>query len=290
VNGYIKDRVMPLETLRAEKDLLIRTLQQRICRFEQTMRMTSAEADQVELNSVSEKIFEAVARLQTTKSECAVVADRFAVIQKNLSQITAERDAVLSTLHEAKNEIEVLAEERVLIDNLRYVLAEERALTVQCREEMVRFQDGRMGASFREKKAQLEALQREMEGLRMERHVGVSEPSFVNVNNGDGMDAEMAAGDAVETGKKKSKIASNFDFVRETGVRMLCRCGERVPLTQVEAHATEVHSVGSRKILICNAGCGFFVINCSHGEISRHTNSSSCSQRLAQINELLSGN
>ena len=289
LNGIVQCSVVPLETLRLEKDKVIETLQQRICQFEQTLRMTSEEADQVELRAVSSEIFKVAADLERLRFECGAARKEYVKWRSMLSSLKAEFNAVSADLEDVRREKIVLGEEKLLIEHSRNQLASEHAMAVSHRDEVARFRDGRMGVVFKEKKAQLEALQREMEGMRMERVDIIDQgtvameigPSFVQPSEEQ---RDLASGS-----KKVKRAASCFDMVPGVGLRMLCRCGEYFPLASIGDHAQAAHSTGSRRILLCGAGCGYFVINGSRSDIEKHTGSNKCRQRLAEIQKLVSG-
>jgi len=101
-------------------------------------------------------------------------------------------------------------------------------------------------------------------------------------------DVESAA---VPAGNKKARraVESRFDLLPGTGVRMLCKCGVFVPLARVDAHAREVHSAGSRRPLICSAGCGYFAVSGSRGDVEKHMRSKQCRDRMVAIRKLVSG-
>jgi hypothetical protein len=296
LNGIVQCSVVPLETLRVEKDKVIETLQQRICRFEQTLRMTSEEADQVELRAVSSEIFKAASDLERIRFECGVAQKEYVKWGVMVSNLKSEFNAVSADLEDVRREKVVLSEEKLLIDYSRNQLATEHAMAVSHRNEVARFRDGRMGIVFQEKKAQLEALQREMEGMRMERidtmdrvtgAMGVEMgPCFVQISEEQ---REIPLVGDLGSSKKVKRTASCFDMAPGVGLRMLCRCGEYVPFAAVGAHAQAAHSTGSRRILLCGAGCGHFVINGSRSDIEKHTGSNTCRQRLAEIQGLVSG-
>jgi hypothetical protein len=296
LNGLVQCSIMPLETLRVEKDRVIESLQQRICRFEQSTRMTSDEADQIELRAVSSEIFKVATDLERLRSDCVFAHKEYVKWGSMLSNLKADFNGVSADLEAVRRESAVLCEEKLLIEHTRSMLAKEHAMAVSHRNEVAQFRDGRMGAVFREQKAQLEALQREMEGMRMERvdtmdrvasamGVEMGPPPFIQPLEGQ-QELPPVGG---RGSKKVKRGVSSFDMVPGIGLRMLCRCGEHVPLALIGAHAQEVHSAGSRRILFCGAGCGHFVINGSRFDIDKHTNSNMCKQRLAEIQGLVSG-
>ena len=291
LHGLVKCGAMPLETLRVEKDAVIEKLQRRICCFEQAMRMTSEEADQIELRSVTSKIFVAAKDLEQLESKSADARKEYMKWGVMLSNRKAEFDEIALDLADARREDIVLGEEKTLIEHSRNLLAKEYAVAVSFRKEIAQFRDGRMGAVFREQKAQLEAVQREMEGMRMERNdrvdhnsMAVETGSFLFQQLGELEEPPLVSGH-----KKAKRAAQSFDVVPGVGLRMLCRCGQYVPFTQIMEHAQEVHSIGSRRILICGAGCGHFVINGSRSDVDKHANSRTCRQRLAEIHGLVAG-
>jgi hypothetical protein len=288
LHGLILHKVTPLETLRVEKDRVIEGLQQRISRFEQAMRMTSEEADQVQLQGLSSDIFKAATELEGLRFKCREAKSEYLKWQRMIATLTTDHAAAEENLAEVRREITALAEERMLTENSRRLLMEERDLTVGIRSDMARFQDGRMGAAFRDQKAKLEALQREMEGLRMER-MGRPDAPVETIQLGGG-DEVMDEEEAAPIGNKKAKRqAPTFDYQPGVGVRVLCKCGQHVPLSQMEAHAQQRHSSGPRRALVCGAGCGFFFANGSRVDLDRHMRSTQCGKRRVVIQRLLDG-
>jgi hypothetical protein len=285
LNGLIQHSVAPLETLRAEKDGEIHALRLRICRFEQSLRMTSDEADRVELRALSSEIFEAAKELDRIRSECGGVRREYARWGVMLTNIKDAYRATSAGLDLVQRQVGWLSEERTLMENCRNQLVQERALTAAHRDEMARFRDGRMGAAFQEQRVQLGALQREAEGLRAERFVA----------EGEGMSAmeevvsPVAVNDVGTTRVKKARraLSAALEVVPGLGVCVPCRCGSPVPLVQLGAHLVAVH--GHTRALVCRAGCGHYVINGSRSDMEKHALSSSCRQRLAQIQGLAAG-
>jgi hypothetical protein len=277
MNGLIQCKVVPLETLRVEKDQEIHVLRERVARFEQSLRMTSEEADQIELRALSSEIFEAAKELDRIRSDCAIMRREYARWGMMLKNVTNDYSATATSLDDVRCQISAMAEERLLMEHCRNQLAQERALTVACRDEMAQFRDGRMGAAFREQKVQLEALQREMEGLRTERLFAAGGEASVSP-------CDEVGGGRLKRARCPPPSSASFEVLPGLGVCVVCRCGEPVPLPQLFAHTQVAHSDG--RILICGAGCGYFVVNGSRTELERHTHSSSCRQRLAEIQRL----
>jgi hypothetical protein len=282
INGFVNHFVRPAVAICAEKDLEIRELNERIARFEQTMRMTSGEADQVQLHAVSGEIVEAMTELGRLRSGCAGLRTDCSKLNSVLVVLDSQEKAVTARLGEALVEINSLLEERALTQSARDMLAEERHRLETVRGEILKFRGGRMGLAFKEKKAQIEALQREMDGLSVDvQATEVEDPAAVEYP------AEELQG-VVELRKKKSKRSSQFDLLPNGGgVRMLCRCGERVLISEIADHVQHDHHAPEKRILVCKAGCGFYVMNGSRTDMDKHSRSNSCVQRLAEIRALV---
>jgi hypothetical protein len=285
INGFVKHYVRPAVAICAEKDLEIRQLNERIARFEQTMRMTSGEADQVQLHVVSSEIVEAMTELGRLRSECARLRMDCSKLNSVLVVLDSQERAVSARLGEVLVEVNSLLEERALTQSSRDMLAEERHRLETVREEILKFKDGRMGSAFKEKKAQIEALQREMDGLSVNvQPTDVEDP--VAMSAVESPVEELQSN--VELRKKKSKRSSQFDILPNGGgVRLLCRCGERVLISEIADHAQQDHRVPEKRVLVCKAGCGYFVTNGSRVDMDKHTRSNSCVQRLAEIHALV---
>jgi hypothetical protein len=277
MNGFINHYVKPAAVIQAEKDLEIRALNERIARFEQTMRMTSGEADQVQLHVVSHEIVEAMTELGRLRSECTRLRAECLKWNAVLVDLDSRERETSARLSETLVELNLLQEERSLVLGSRDMLAEERHRLEAVREEILQFKDGRMGAAYKEKKAQVEILQRQVDGL------------CVKLQS---VDVESVVSPVVEVSDevsaKKAKRASRFDKLpNDGGVLMACRCGDRVLISQVAEHVHRSHNIPEKRILVCSAGCGFFVTNGSRSDVDKHSRSSSCSQRLAEIRALI---
>ena len=97
-----------------------------------------------------------------------------------------------------------------------------------------------------------------------------------------------ASNPAAPKKKRNWRRYSMYDFVagEQGGVRVHCRCGEKVLLTTIAEHVHSAHSASPTRVFLCGAGCGYFVTNGSRTEINKHMASCSCEQRLAQIRAL----
>jgi len=299
VNGFIQHSVRSAAVVRVEKDLEIKALNDRICRFEQSTRMTSGEADRVELRAVSQEIADAMTELGRVRSEVAGARRECAQMRSVLSGLCLQEQAITFQLEEAQTEIASLMEERALTNGARDMLAQERARLEAVRTDVLRFRDGRMGSALKEQKAQVEALRREMDGMRVDQGPFVSAvdgpaasaaemappPSLI-----DDDDNASAVSDARTNGKKQrtARLTAAFSLLPGKGLCVLCRCGERIPLSQVAEHVQQAHAVSSRRIIVCGMGCGYFVTNGSRAEIDKHMRSSSCALRVAEIQRLTS--
>ena len=279
LQGLIQLKITPLETLRVEKDKVIERLQQRICRFEQSMRMTSEEVGCVQLQALSSDIFKTATELEGLRFRCAEERAEYLRWQTLISNLVADHAALDEELACTRREIAALIDERMLTQNSRRLLVEERDLTSCYRVDLARFQDGHMGALFRDQKAKLEALQREMGFLQME--------SVVRTEVDAVQSPDMSVDERPVMSKKAKRQAPCFEvFPGSMVVNVLCKCGQSVPLPQMEAHARQAHACGTRKPLICTSGCGFFLVNGSKIDMEKHLRSDQCKKRLVIIRKM----
>ena len=284
MNGLVQGGLVPLETLRVEKDNVIRSLRLRICQFEQSLRMTSEEADRIELRAVSSEILRAATELEGMRIDCGKARTEFLEWRQQVGVMEWRQRALVESIDASKCELQVLAEEKTVLSNCCTALNEERALMSVRRQEAARFNDGRMGATLKEQRTQLEAVQREMEGMRMER------VDFEEQRSAMEQDPPVVC--SVESQNKKARHGSSslgFDVSPTCGVRTLCQCGERVPLTDVFKHASEKHAARGDLVVTCGAGCGFFVVNGNQSDVDQHMRSKTCGMRMLEIQKLAAG-
>ena len=137
MNGFINHYVKPAAVIQAEKDLEIRALNERIARFEQTMRMTSGEADQVQLHVVSHEIVEAMTELGRLRSECTRLRAECLKWNAVLVDLDSRERETSARLSETLVELNLLQEERSLVLGSRDMLAEERHRLEAVREEIL---------------------------------------------------------------------------------------------------------------------------------------------------------
>ena len=112
LNGFSRQWVEPVEALRAEKDAEIHGLRERICRFEQTMRMTSGEADEVELRTISLAILERATELGRLRNACTKAEEQFMQWRAVLAGLMAEKSLMEEGMILARRESDDLAAER----------------------------------------------------------------------------------------------------------------------------------------------------------------------------------
>lgn len=316
VNGLVRQVIEPAETLRVQKDAEIRALRERVLRFEQSMRLTSEEADRAVLRETSLAILAKAAELDALKLECAAAEREFTTRRRVLSNLVAEERALQEDVLDARREIQGLAEERQLTAKVMGEFRDEQAALKKLREEINRFQTGQSGALFRRQQREAAVLAIEVDNLRIEREAAVvvdgggdegvgsssaPQSSYAAVVGGAPADAAVSAAAAtfaaaVSGGKRArggTRRASGPVVIPapDGSPLVMCKCGSYVPHATIDDHIQRVHGARlgpNRCLSVCVAGCGFFAIGApSENPIQRHATSGECAARLESIARLL---
>jgi hypothetical protein len=303
INGFIRQWAEPLETLRAQKDFELRVLRERICRFEQSTRMTSEEADMVELRAVSIQILDKASELANLKADCAQLEREYTRRRGVVAKLVTEENDLKDALEDARHEIQALTEERQLTISVTNDFRVEYAKLEKLRAEITLFQSGKVAEEFYKQKQDAANLTIEIENLRIERDQAKAgeEPDEVvlGVFGGPSSSSRVAAAGVVPSGVlatvgesgggKRAKKSHGPDiFPAPDGTVILkCRCGDFVPIKAFGAHVQTKHSNQSKHPLLCSAGCGIFVVNRPMSDLEKHRLSGECAQRVAAIRRLM---
>lgn len=302
INGLVRHVIEPAETLRVRKDAEIRALREQVLRFEQSLRLTSEEADRLVLRETSLAILAKAAELDALKLECASAEKEFTARRLVLSKLVAEERALQEDVHDAQRQIMGLSEERQMTRKVMNEFREEHARLQKLREEITRFQTGQSGALFRRQHKEATVLAIEVDNLRIEREAAV-------VVDLDGGDEAAVGGDGVgvvsaETfaaaisggGSKRQRGSarsgpSAIVSALDGSPLILCICGDYIPYTAIDSHIREVHAAlpdTNQCLSVCGAKCGFFSVGLpSDNALQRHAASGECAARLEAIRLLL---
>ncbi len=110
INGLVCQIIEQVETLCIREDAEIHALREQVPRFEQLLRLTSKEADQLVLRGTSLAILAKAAELDALKLECASVEKEFTGHWRVLSNIVLKEQAMQEDVRDARREMLGLAE------------------------------------------------------------------------------------------------------------------------------------------------------------------------------------
>ena len=299
VNGLVRQHFEPLETLRVQKDAEIRALRERILRFEQAQRMTSEEADRVQLRAASMEILDKAAELDALRIECAAADREFTKRRGVLAGLIAEEEALKSSLMAAQAEMQGLAEERQMTIKVTNDFREEQSKLQQMRTDITNFQAGQQAINFRRHRAQASVLEIEVGNLRIERDMaeiadlndGPGGPVQPLTVGGGGPASARTFAAALSGGSKRPRTGSSLNIMPSPdGIPLiLCQCKRYIPLPAMELHVRQAHS-GPRSdhttAFLCKAGCGLLVFGFGSTCIQAHVASGECSSRNTEISRL----
>lgn len=290
INGLVRQKIEPLETLRAQKDAEIRALRERIQKFEQSMRMTSEEADQIELRAVSMEILDKATQLAKIKSDCVVVEKEYLRRREIVARLAEEEQGIHHHLREAQMEMQRMAEERQMTVGVTNDFRDELVKLEKMRAEIAVFKSGKAGEALKKQKKDAANLAIEIENLRIERSSLIAEEEeeeFVAMPQASTTTTNEGGAGAARTKKrnKKLEILPSHD-----GTAIFrCICDQLVPIAQFNAHVQAKHATQGRHPLICGAGCGVFIINRPLSDLESHVRSGECARRVAEIQRLMAG-
>ena len=292
INGFVCQKIEPVETIRARKDAEIRLLKEQIRKFEQSLRMTSEEADQVELRAVSMDILDKASQLARIRTECTAAEREFTRRREIVSRLVEEEKEVQYDLQDAKMEMQRMAEERQMTLSATNEFRDEFAKLEKIRAEITLFRSGKAAEALKKQKKDAANLAIEIENLQIERTRVLAQddeeeiivpassvqPEAVVVVVGEG-------GENARTKKrcKKLEVLPSHDG----GVVIRCRCNDFVPIRQFNTHVLSKHASAGRRPLICDAGCGIFIINRPMSDLEIHRRSGECARRVAEIRRVM---
>jgi hypothetical protein len=293
VNGFVRQYIEPLETLRAQKEAEIKMLKERVRRFEQSTRMTGEEADQVQLSTVTLLVLEKEAELTRIKSECACAEREFTRRRGVVARLVAEERELDEELRAARHEIQALTEERQLTIKVTNEFRDEYAKLEKLRAEITRFQSGRTAEEFRQQKKDAADLAVEIENLRIERDQtrgGGGGEMVVDEDEDTGAESVQLSNDSGGRKRSKKTVACPDIFPAPDGTAIIkCKCGDFVPIISFTCHVQTKHATASKRPLLCSEGCGIFIVNRPMAELEAHRRSGECARRMAEIRRLMGG-
>jgi hypothetical protein len=296
VNGLVRQFFEPLETLREHKDAEIRALRERILRFEQSLRMTSEEADGVQLRSVSLALLNKAAELDSLKLECAAFEREFSKRRGLIVRLMAEEESLKEDAKTLRLEMQGLAEERQLTIGVINDFRAEQSKLQQMRVDATTTQAGQQSVRVRRHQQQSTALEVEVGNLRIERNAALT----ADPDDGPGgpVDSAPPSADtsvltfaaAISGGKRPRTGPSHSIVPGPNGTPLiLCQCRRYLPLDAMEAHARLAHRVqdgSSRQAFVCPSGCGYLVVGLREECLNGHSASGECARRRGEIARL----